>query len=66
MLDPAALSLWLRISADHATALAQLVESADLKIVTDADLFSVERGHADPVTHFETGTTLPSLPNSNA
>ena len=62
MLNPSELSLWLRISADHATALAQLVEFADLKIVTDADLFSVERGHADPVTHYETGSTLPPLP----
>jgi hypothetical protein len=38
-----------------------LIASTDLRVVTQGDVFSVERGHHDPVTRLETGSTLPLM-----
>ena len=62
MLDASGLALWLRVSASkRATGMAELIASTDLRVVTQGDVFSVERGHHDPVTRLETGSTLPLM-----
>jgi hypothetical protein len=61
-MTPAQLALWLLLDAEHVDAMVQLIASSDLKIVSDGEQFSVIRTHADILTHYETGTTLPMMP----
>lgn len=57
------LALWLRADpAEHAQALAGLVESSDLLIVSDGDNFGLVRSHSNLISRFETGTALPLMP----
>jgi hypothetical protein len=42
--------------------MAELIISTDLRVVTQGDLFGLERAHRDPVTHLESGTPLPMMP----
>jgi len=59
------LALWLRTSpAEQVQAMTDLVMSSDMRIVSQVDIFTVERAHADPVTHYETGTAFPPLPSA--
>jgi hypothetical protein len=56
MITAAGLALWLRVDTDErAGALADLVETGDLHIVGDDDLFGLIRGHDNVVTYFEVG-----------
>jgi hypothetical protein len=66
-MTPAELALWLRCDLQaNADAVADLVGSNDLKIISDGDLFTLARAHDGAVTYLETGIHLPLLAEASA
>jgi hypothetical protein len=66
-MTPIELQLWLRTSpAEHASAIAELIEAGDLHLVEDdTGQLRLVRAHLDMVTRLESGT-LPALPAGTA